>query len=75
MKNYLALINFIILNLIIFFQLRTPFNFVLMNLIVTEFVMMTAGLPFDIIAAYYKGWKLGYTSCLFLGFLMTSTGV
>ena len=46
-----------------------------MNLIVTEFVMMTAGLPFDIIAAYDKGWKLGYTPCLFLGFLMTSTGM
>ena len=46
-----------------------------MNLIVTEFVMMTGGLPFDITAAYYKGWKLGYTPCWFLGFLMTSTGV
>ena len=57
------------------FQLRTPFNFVLMNLIVTEFVMMTVGLPFDIVAAYDKGWKLGYTPCLFLGFLMTSTGM
>lgn len=56
-------------------SLRTPFNYVLMNLIVTEFVMMTAGLPFDIIAAYDKGWKLGYTPCLFLGFLMTSTGM
>lgn len=56
-------------------SLRTPFNFVLMNLIVTEFVMMTVGLPFDIVAAYDKGWKLGYTPCLFLGFLMTSTGM
>ena len=49
------------------FQLRTPFNFVLMNLIVTEFIMMTFGLPFDIMASYHQGWKLGYSSCLFLG--------
>ena len=56
------------------FQLRTPFNFVLMNLIVTEFIMMTFGLPFDIVASYYQGWTLSYSSCLFLGFLMTITG-
>ena len=46
-----------------------------MNLIVSEFVMMTVGLPFDILAAYYNGWKLGYSSCLFLGFMMTLTGM
>ena len=56
------------------FQLRTPFNLILMNLVSSDFVMMTFGIPPDIVASSSFGWKLGYHTCVMNGFLMTLTG-
>ena len=37
--------------------------------------MTSIGLPSEILAAYFHGWKLGYYPCLSLGFLMTFLGM
>ena len=55
-------------------QLRTPFNLVLLNLVVNELLIATIGLPFDFTAAFNQGWVLGRFECQFLGFTHTLTG-
>jgi hypothetical protein len=38
----------------LWFQLRTPFNFVLLNLVLNELLISSVGLPFDFTAAFYQ---------------------
>ena len=59
---------------ILFLQLRTPFNLILLNLIVSDFLMILCGIPPDFTASVLKGWKLGYEPCIWVGFVMTLTG-
>ncbi len=55
-------------------QLQTAFNCVLINLIVTDFIMVAISLPHDTVAAFLQGWKLGYVPCIATGFISTVTG-
>eukprot|EP00094_Tigriopus_californicus_P011187 TCALIF_10796-PA protein Name:"Similar to Pineal opsin (Petromyzon marinus)" AED:0.10 eAED:0.10 QI:118/0.8/0.83/1/0.8/0.66/6/148/385 len=57
------------------FQLQTPFNLVLMNLIVAELLISLIGIPIDLTASLLQGWKLGYHLCLVTGFSMTLLGM
>ena len=57
------------------FQIRTPFNYVLMNMVFAEFVIAAFGLPVDFMASFYHGWKMGQTLCHVTGFILTTTGM
>jgi hypothetical protein len=39
-----------------------------------ELLIATIGLPFDFVAAFNRGWVLGWFECQFLGFTHTLTG-
>ena len=56
------------------FQIQTPFNYLLMNLVLTELITASYGLPIDFIATYSYGWKLGKPLCEATGFILTATG-
>jgi hypothetical protein len=47
---------------------------VLLNLVATDIVISSVGLPLDFAAALNRGWTFGRTFCNFLGFLHTFTG-
>lgn len=55
-------------------QIRTPFNFLLMNMVVAEFIIAVIGVPIDFVASYKHGWTLGYPMCVFTGFVLTTAG-
>ena len=57
------------------FQLQTPFNGMLMNLVSSDFFMLLLGIPPEIMAAMACGWKLGYYTCIGQGFAMMLTGM
>ena len=57
------------------FQIRTPFNYVLMNMVFAEFIIAAFGLPVDFMASFYHGWKMGQTLCHVTGFILTTTGM
>ena len=61
--------------LLLLLQLRTPFNLMLLNLILSDFLMILCGIPPDFTAAIMRGWKLGYQPCIWVGFVMTLTGM
>ena len=56
------------------FQIRTPFNYVLMNMVFAESIIAAFGLPVDFMASFYHGWKMGQTLCHVTGFILTTTG-
>ena len=56
------------------FQIQTPFNYLLMNLVFTELITASYGLPVDFIATYSYGWKMGRSLCEGTGFILTATG-
>ena len=56
-------------------QVRTPFNCLLMNVIVAEFVSAAFGVPMDFHASWSHGWALGDPACVFTGFTLTHTGM
>ena len=58
----------------ILFQIRTPFNYLLMNLIIAESLITMYGLPVDFTATYYFGWKMGENLCKATGFILTTSG-
>lgn len=45
-----------------------------MNLIFADLIMATVGIPFDIVATFQHGWKMGKYLCSFCGFVHTLTG-
>ena len=55
-------------------QLRTDFNYLLLNLILTELAMSGLAIPVDAIASYQLGWKMGSLMCQIVGFGMTFLG-
>ena len=57
-----------------YLQIRTPFNYVLMNMVFAEFIIAAFGLPVDFTASFYHGWKMGKTLCHLTGFILTTTG-
>ena len=64
------------LKLIIFlyFQLRTDFNDLLMNLIIAELILAGYGVPVNFTNSLLYGWKLGKNMCLLHGFFLTLSG-
>ena len=56
------------------FQVRTPFNVVLMNMVLSEFVIASVGVPIDFTASIMGGWKASKSVCIFTGFTLTLTG-
>jgi hypothetical protein len=54
---------------------RTPFNYLLMNLILAETIIAGYGIPIDSIATFQHGWKMGKEVCLATGFILTTTGL
>ena len=56
------------------FQIRTPFNYLLMNLIIAESLITMYGLPVDFTATYHFGWKMGENLCKATGFILTTSG-
>lgn len=64
--------------LVAFFRhktLRTPFNLVLINLILTDLIVAAYGIPVDAVAAALLGWKLGYGCCIATGFILMISGM
>ena len=57
-----------------YFQLRTDFNLLLMNLIMTELLVSLIGIPVDALASAQGGWNMGATLCRMVGFLLTTLG-
>lgn len=57
------------------FQLKTEFNFLLMNITFCELIMSVFGVPVDFIASAQLGWKLGEEFCRVTGFLLTLLGM
>ena len=55
-------------------QLRTNYHFLLVNLALTELLTGLYGIPVDMAASLMGGWKLGRTSCVLTGFLLTFLG-
>ena len=45
-----------------------------LNLLVTELLVSSIGLPLECVAAYQYGWKMGETACKAFGFLLTFLG-
>ena len=55
-------------------QLLTDFNMLVLNLLVTELIVASIGLPLECVAAIQFGWKMGETACKAFGFLLTFLG-
>ncbi len=56
-------------------ELRNPFNFVLINMVASEFIIATVGCSMDYLAAFHRGWKTGESACVATGFILTFTGM
>ena len=57
-----------------FAQLWTPFNLLLMNLVVLEFASASFGLPLNFISSLRQGWHFGETLCTATAFVMAVAG-
>lgn len=55
-------------------QIITPFQYFLVNLVASDFVMIALGAPWDLLAIWQNGWKLGKTPCLIVGFIKMFCG-
>ena len=60
--------------ILLFLQLWTDFNMLVLNLLVTELIVASVGLPLEFVAAIQFGWKMGETACKAFGFLLTFLG-
>ncbi|CAB4057128.1 OPN3 [Lepeophtheirus salmonis] len=80
---YLALVGFIgcLCNSFIIFvflripKVRSPFNILILNLIVAEFVVSFFGIPVDFLSSFNRGWKYGEGFCKVVGFVLTAMGI
>ena len=54
--------------------MRHPFNYVLANLNLSDFLMCGFGIPLEVIASAMGGWRLPKFICHYLAFIMTLTG-
>lgn len=55
-------------------KLRTPMNFILLNLSVSDFLISAVGTPMSFAAAVNRGWFFGDVLCKMYAFAMTLTG-
>lgn len=56
------------------FQLRSPFQLLIVNLVISDFVMIAFGAPWDLLAISQLGWKLGKMPCFIVGFIKMFCG-
>ena len=56
------------------YQIRTPYNLILINLSIVEFLLSTVGVPSDVFALIHKGWSLGKLACYTSGSIVTTAG-
>ena len=63
------LVKFIIL------QIRTPYNLILVNLAVVEFLLAFFGVSMDVLALIQDGWQYGKDLCMAQGALVTTAGI
>ena len=45
-----------------------------LNLLVTELLVASVGVPVEVVAAAQLGWKLGKLNCIIFGFVLTVLG-
>ena len=58
-----------------FLQIRTPYNYLLINLAIAELVLASAGVAFDILPLIHHGWPFGVNVCIGTGALITTSGM
>ena len=58
-----------------FLQIRTPYNYLLINLAIAELVLASAGVAFDILPLIHRGWPFGVNVCIGTGALITTSGM
>ena len=56
-------------------QIRTPFNLILINLAVAEFLIAFVGVSMDVLSLVQDGWELGKEVCIITGTLVTTSGM
>ncbi|XP_014284462.1 pinopsin [Halyomorpha halys] len=56
-------------------QLWTPLNYILLNLIMSDFSVSLLGNPFTFVSAVAKTWIFGKTMCIIYGFFMAILGI
>ena len=56
------------------FQIRSPFNLVLINLVFAEFLISVYGIPVDLTCIVQRGYRLGHGFCNATGFILTLSG-
>ena len=65
---------FILLKFVIL-QIRTPYNLILVNLAVVEFLLAFFGVSMDVLALIQDGWQYGKDLCMAQGALVTTAGI
>ncbi|KAK9875888.1 hypothetical protein WA026_009674 [Henosepilachna vigintioctopunctata] len=68
-------INISLARSLFLFQLWTPLNTILLNLILSDFSVSIIGNPFVLISALARGWIFGDTLCQLYGFFMSLLGI
>jgi len=58
-----------------YLQIRTPYNLILINLAVVEFLLAFFGVSMDVLALIQDGWQYGKDLCMAQGALVTTAGI
>ena len=56
------------------FQIRTPYNYLLINLALAELVIASVGVTFDLNSLLNHGWSFGVNVCNGSGLVVTTSG-
>ena len=57
------------------FQIRTPYNYLLINLALAELVIASVGVTFDLNSLLNHGWSFGVNVCNVSGLIVTTSGM
>ena len=55
-------------------NIRTPYNFIILNLMISELILSGVGITFDVLALVTSGWKFGKYTCMTTGAMVTTSG-
>ena len=66
--HYVYLLSF-------YLQIRTPYNLILVNLALVEFLLAFFGVSMDVLALIQDGWQYGKDLCMAQGALVTTAGM
>ena len=75
MRRALSYSDFTLLFFGILIQVRKPYNLILINLAMVEFVLSLVGLPIDVLALITRKWILGKNLCVVSGSVVTTCGM